>query len=105
MVMGFDIQKMMKQAQQMQEKMNKVQEELAQLEMTGSSGGGAVVITCDGRGEIKSVKISKEAVEDVETLEELILAAIQDATQKANNLAQEKMSAVTQGLKIPGLPF
>lgn len=103
--MGFDIQKMMKQAQKMQEDMNAVQAELAEMTVTGSSGGGAVTVTCDGRGEIKSIKISPEAAEDVETLEELVLGAIKDATKQASDIAQQKMSAVTQGLKIPGLPF
>ncbi len=103
--MGFDIQKMLKQAQKMQEQMAGVQEELAKLEVTGSAGGGAVTIVCDGRGETKSVKIAKEAMDDAETLQELVLAAIRDSQKKASELAQEKMSGVTQGLKIPGLPF
>jgi nucleoid-associated protein EbfC len=103
--MGFDIQKMMKQAQKMQEEMNAVQEQLAEITVSGSSGGGAVNVTCDGRGEVKTIKISKDATEDVEMLEELVLGAIKDATKKANDLAQEKMSGVTQGLKIPGMPF
>ncbi len=103
--MGFDIQKMMKQAQKMQEQMATVQEELGHMEVTGSAGGGAVTVTCDGKGETKSVKISKEALEDVEMLEDLVLAAIKDASKKANDLAQEKMAGVTQGLKIPGMPF
>jgi nucleoid-associated protein EbfC len=103
--MGFDIQKMMKQAQKMQDQMNSIQDELGTVEISGSSGGGAVVITCDGRGEVKGVKITQDAAEDLETLEELVLAAIKDAHTKANDLAQQKMSSVTQGMKIPGLPF
>jgi nucleoid-associated protein EbfC len=103
--MAFDIQKMMKQAQKMQEQMNSVQAELANMEVTGSAGGGAVTFTCDGRGEAKAIKITQDAMEDVETLEELVLAAIRDASQKANDLAQEKMAGVTQGLKLPGMPF
>lgn len=103
--MAFDIQKMMKQAQQMQEKINAVQNELGTLEVVGSAGGGAVTMTSDGRGSIKTVKISQEALEDRETLQELILAAIQDVQRKAGELAQEKMSGVTEGLKLPGMPF
>jgi nucleoid-associated protein EbfC len=103
--MGFDIQKMMKQAQKMQEQMLSVQNELATVDVTGSAGGGAVTVTCDGKGDAKAVKISKEALEDPETLEELVLMAIQDAQKKAAEMAQSKMSGVTQGLNIPGLPF
>jgi DNA-binding YbaB/EbfC family protein len=103
--MGFDMQKMLKQAQQMQEQLNSVQEQLGSEEVTGSAGGGAVTVTCDGRGEVKGIKIQPEATEDVEALEELVLMAIRDAHTKANQLAQTKMSGVTQGLNIPGLPF
>jgi nucleoid-associated protein EbfC len=103
--MGFDIQKMMKQAQKMQEQMNSIQSELETMEVSGSAGGGAVTVVADGRGEVKSIKISKDAVEDIEMLEELVLAAIKDASKKASDLAQEKMSGITQGLKIPGMPF
>lgn len=103
--MGFDIQKMMKQAQKMQDEMNSIQNELGSMEVTGSAGGGAVTVTCDGRGDVKGIKISKDATEDVEMLEELVLAAIKDASQKASTLTQEKMSSITQGLKIPGMPF
>ena len=103
--MGFDIQKMMKQAQKMQEDMNKVQSELGDVEVTGSAGGGAVTVTADGRGDVKGVKISKEALDDPEMLEDLVLAAIKDALKKANDLAQDKMSSITQGVKLPGMPF
>lgn len=103
--MGFDIQKMLKQAQKMQEQLNSVQEELGHQEVTGSAGGGAVVVTADGRGEVKAIKIQPEATEDVEALQELVLMAIRDAHTKANELAQQKMSGITQGLNIPGLPF
>lgn len=101
----FDVGKMMKQAQKMQEDMNRVQEELGTMSVTGSAGGGAVTIVSDGRGDIKSVTISKEAAEDVETLEELVLSAVKDALKQANELAQTKMSGITQGMKLPGLPF
>lgn len=101
----FDIQKMMKQAQKMQEQMSAVQDELATMEVVGSSGGGAVTITCDGQGNAKSVKISPDALDDAETLEELVLAAIKDASQKTTDLTQSKMANVTNGLKIPGMPF
>ncbi len=103
--MQFDINKMMKQAQKMQEQMNSVQDELETIEVSGSVGGGAVTVTCDGKGEVKAIKISPDALEDAESLEDLVLMAIQDAQKKANELAQSKMSSITQGLKMPGLPF
>ncbi len=103
--MGFDIQKIMKQAQKMQEQMAAVQDELQHIEVTGSAGGGAVTIVGDARGEVKSVKISKEAAEDLETLQDLVLAAIKDLNKKANDVAQDKMSGLTQGMQIPGLPL
>ncbi len=102
--MGFDPQKMLKQAQKMQEQLQAVQKELDDLQVQGSAGGGAVMITTDGKGQVKAVKISKEAAGDAEMLEELILAAFQDAQQKAAQMAQEKMSNVTQGLNVPNLP-
>jgi len=102
----FDIQKMMKQAQKMQEQMAKAQDELGTVSVTGSAGGGAVVVTANGRGEVSGVKITKEAASgDVETLNELVLMAIQAAHKNAGEIAQKKMGSITQGLKIPGLPF
>lgn len=103
--MGFDIQKMMKQAQKMQEQMATLQEQLGDMEVTGSAGGGAVSVKADGRGDIKSIKIAPEAMDDRETLEDLVLAAVKDAMTKANDLTQEKMSGITNGVKIPGMPF
>lgn len=100
-----DLGKIMKQAQQMQEKLLEAQNELAGVEVQGTAGGGLVKITLTGKHEVKSVTIAKEAVdpEDVETLEDLVLAACRDAISKANQLAQDKMNNATGGLPIPGM--
>jgi nucleoid-associated protein EbfC len=89
----------------MQAEMTKAQEELAKTLVTGSAAGGAVTVeaTCDQR--IKSVRIGKEAVDpdDLETLEDLVTVAVNDALSKANETAQKRMSSVTGGMRIPGL--
>jgi DNA-binding YbaB/EbfC family protein len=104
--MGFDMQKMMKQAQKMQQQMQDIQEELGGVEVTGSAGGGAVKITCNGKQEFKKVEISQDALsEDKESLEEMVLMALQDATRKVSEMAEQKMSSLTSGLNIPGLNF
>jgi hypothetical protein len=103
----MDINKMMKQAQKMQEAMLKMQEDLGSQTVEGTAGGGAVVVTATGGMEITSVKIKPEAVdpEDVETLEDLVLAAVKDALGKANALASNQMNSITGGLKLPGMGF
>ncbi len=103
--MGRDLQKMMKQAQKMAAEMQKAQEGLADVEVEGTAGGGAVTITMNGHKQVQSVKIDPAAVdpEDVETLEEMILSAIGDASAKAEQLAAQRMGALTGGIKIPGL--
>jgi hypothetical protein len=110
--MQQDFNKMMRDAQKslqkMQEDMAKVQEELAATTVTGSAGGGAVTVTCTGASEFTSVKLKPEAVdpEDIETLEDLILAAVKDASQKAQALMSEKTGGIARGLKLPpGLGF
>lgn len=106
-----DFNKMLRDAQKsmqkMQQDMAQMQKELADTSIEGTAGGGAVTVTCNGQQEFTAVKISKEAVdpEDVETLEDLVLAAIKDASQKAQSLVQEKSGAVTKGLNLPpGMP-
>jgi nucleoid-associated protein EbfC len=101
----FDMAKLMKQAQQMQKDIEGIQQELAQTEISGSAGGGAVTVVCDGRGDLKSIKITPEAMEDKDTLEDLILTAVRETLAKATELSQQKMGSVTQGLNLPGLPF
>lgn len=94
-----------KQAQKMQEEMEKVQEELEDKTVEATSGGGAVTVQVNGKKEIVSLKIQPEAVDpdDVETLEDLITVAVNDAVKQADEMMAEGMSAVTGGLNIPGL--
>jgi len=102
---------MMKQIQEMQTKMAQAQEELALVRVSGTSGGGMVSATMNGKQELLELKIEKEVIdpEDKEMLEELVVAAISQAREKAAEAQQEKLSAVTGGLPIPGmgggLPF
>jgi nucleoid-associated protein EbfC len=97
--------KLLKQAQELQAKMAKAQQELGELTMEASSGGGAVTITVDGQQNIHAIKISPEVVdpEDVEMLEDLILAAMHEAMEKSQTAAAERLGGLTGGLKIPGL--
>ena len=92
-----------KQAQKMQAEMEKVQEELEDKVVEGTAGGGAA--TANGKKEILSLKISPDAVdpEDIETLEDLVMVAVNDAVKKADDMMAEGMSAVTGGINIPGL--
>lgn len=95
-----------KQAQQFQEKLQNIQSELEQARVEGSSGGGMVRVIANGKQEIIELKIEKEVVnpDDVEMLQDLIIAALAQVREKASALQQEKMAALTGGLKIPGLP-
>ena len=95
-----------KQAQQFQEKLGKIQAELKQARVEGTAGGGMVRVIANGKQEVVELKIEKEVVnpDEVEMLQDLILAALAQAREKASALAQEKMLALTGGLKIPGLP-
>ena len=96
---------MMKQAQQLQSKMMKLQEELAEKTVESSSGGGMVKVTANGRQQILSIQIEKEVVDpdDVEMLQDLVLAAVNDALAKAQEMVSSEMSKLTGGLNIPGL--
>ena len=98
-------QRILKQAQELQAKLAKIQQELANTNIEATSGGGAVKVTINGQQEIQSVKILPEVVnpQDVEMLEDLVLAAIKDAYTKSQELASQKMGGLTGGLKIPGL--
>lgn len=97
--------RMLKQLQQMQNKMARAQEELANETVTATAGGGAVTVEMNGHHEVVSVKLDPAAVDpnDVEMLQDMVLAAFNDALQKAQDLAQQKMSAITGGLNIPGM--
>lgn len=101
---------LMKQAQQMQQKMTEMQAKLAETEVTGSAGGGMVQITLTGKGDMKKIVLEAQAVDpdDKETLEDLILAAHNDAKQKAEAMMATEMQKVTGGLSLPPglkLPF
>jgi nucleoid-associated protein EbfC len=93
---------LMRQAQQAQEAMKRMQAELAQAEITGEAGGGMVKITLNGKHEARRVEIAAEALqESKDFLEDLVAAAINDATQKLERNAQDKMSKVAGGLNLP----
>ena len=96
---------LLKQAQQMQQRLSKVQEELEQATVEGSAGGGVVKVVATGKLKIQSVEIAPDAVDptDVEILQDLVQAAVNEAMDKAQTLAQERMASVTGGLNIPGL--
>jgi hypothetical protein len=95
---------MLKQAQQMQEKMQRIQDQIAQAEIQGASGGGMVHVTLTGKGEMRALKIDKSLVDpqDIEVLEDLIIAAVNDARTKLDHYTAEEMGKVTQGLPLPG---
>lgn len=96
---------LMKKAQQLQEKMAKLQEELGEKTVETSSGGGMVMVVANGKQEIISIKIDPEVVDtdDVEMLEDLVLAAVNDALYQAKQMVNEEMTKLTGGVKIPGI--
>ena len=96
---------MMQQAQKLQQKLAEAQEELGNLTVEGSSGGGAVKVTVNGHQKMLSVKISPEVVnpDDVELLEDMVLAALNEAITKSQEAAAAQLGGLTGGLKIPGL--
>jgi DNA-binding YbaB/EbfC family protein len=100
---------MMKQVQKMQAKMEELQAELESATVEGTAGGGMVKVVANGKGEVVSVTIDPEVVdpEDVEMLQDLIVAAINQAKEKSSELQSEQMSKITGGINIPGLnlPF
>ena len=101
---------LMKQAQAMQERMAEVQAQLETIEMTGVAGGGTVQLTLNGKGDLKKVTIDKALAdpEEVEVLEDLIVAAFHDARRKVSAHAEQEMQKLTGGLQLPGglkLPF
>jgi len=99
---GFgDLQKMLKSAQDMQERMQK---ELSQLRMEGSSGGGMVTVTMDGQKNLLGLKLNPEVInkDDVEMLQDLIMAAFNDAAAKVDGVLAQKLGSLGAGMKIPG---
>ena len=95
--------KMMRQAQQIQNRLTKAQEELEAMIVHGSAGGGVVRVSMTGKHEIISVIIEPEAAEDLELLQDLVAAAVNDAYTRAQEIAVEKMGALTGKMNIPGL--
>jgi len=98
----------MKQAQAMQENMQKMQEEVARMEVEGQAGGGMVKVLMTGRHDIKRVSIDDSVMDDKEMLEDLVAAAVNDAVRQVEKTSQEKMSGLTAGLNLPPgmkLPF
>jgi len=103
--MTKDLNKMFKQVQKMQAEMERIQAELAVKEVEGTAGGGMVKVVANGKMEIISVKIDKEVInpEDVEMLEDLVTAAVNQALENAQKMQAEGMAQITGGLQLPGL--
>ncbi|MDP3478578.1 MAG: YbaB/EbfC family nucleoid-associated protein [Desulfoprunum sp.] len=101
----MDIGSIMQQAQQMQEKMAKIQQDLAQLVLTGSAGGGMVQTRVTGQGEIISITIEKGLIapDEADLLQDLITAAVNDGLRKAKEAGKQAMGQLTHGVNIPGI--
>ncbi|HIX90803.1 MAG TPA: YbaB/EbfC family nucleoid-associated protein [Candidatus Agathobaculum pullicola] len=97
---GMNMQAMMKQAQKMQENMMKAQEEIAQMETTGTAGGGMVTATVTGTATLKSIEIKPDVVDpdDIDMLQDLVVAAVNEALKAANEKSQSQMNAITGGM-------
>ena len=104
---NMNMQQMMKQARKMQEQLAAAQENLAQVSVDASAGGGMVKVTMNGEMQLTSIKIDPEALDpaDVEMLEDMIVAAVNEARRSVAEQANRQMSAITGGLNIPGMPF
>ena len=98
--------KLMKQAQQLQAKMAKMQEELSEKTVEASAGGGMVVAVANGKQELVSIQIEQEVIDpdDAEMLQDLVMAAVNDALNRAKDMMNEEMGKLTQGMNIPGMP-
>jgi nucleoid-associated protein EbfC len=101
----MDLNSIMQQAKVMQEKMAKIQQDLGKKTITGSAGGGMVLVTVNGQGEILSTAIEKAVVDanEVEMLQDLVVAATNDALRKAKELSKQELAQLTGGLNLPGL--
>lgn len=104
---NMNMQQMMKQARKMQEQMAAMQENLSQTTVDASAGGGMVKVTVNGDMQIVSLKLDPEAIdpEDVEMLEDMITAAVNEAIRGIADVANKQMGSITGGLNIPGMPF
>ena len=99
----MSMNKMLKQAQQLQAKMEQIQKELETETVEATSGGGAVKVVVTGQQVVRSVTIEPEAAEDVEMLQDLVLTAVNEGIKKSQELAQQRLGELTAGIKIPGL--
>ena len=109
----MNMMNMMKQAQNIQKKLVDAQNELTNMSIEGTSGNGSVKVICDGKGQFKSIKLSAEAInpenpsvvssDDIEMLEDLVLAATNDALKKADELTAQTMGQFTKGMNLPGM--
>ena len=101
----MDMNQIMKQAQQFQQKLGEMQEELAQKQITATVGGGMVTATVNGKHELVALTIEKEVIDpdDPAMLQDLIVAAVNEAMKQAHNMIQTEMSKLTGGIKVPGL--
>ena len=97
-----DMQNMMKQAQQMQQRM---QEQVAAIRVEATAGGGMVSVKMDGQKNVLGVKIDPEVAGDVEMLQDLVMAAVNQAVVKSKELQQERINQLTGGIKLPNMPF
>ena len=104
--MGMNMQKMMRQMQKMQSDLAKVQAELEEMTVEGTAGGGVVTVVVNGHQDVQKIKIEPDTVdpEDVEMLEDLILAAVNDGLRKSRELSASEMEKVTGKMNFPGLP-
>jgi len=93
---------LMKQAQEMQKNMEKAQQEIANMQVTGEAGGGLVKVTMTGKHELVKVEIDDSLMDDKEMLEDLFAAAVNSATRRVEETSQERMSGLTQGMNLPG---
>ncbi|HEU0304556.1 MAG TPA: YbaB/EbfC family nucleoid-associated protein [Gaiellaceae bacterium] len=102
---NLDINKLMQQAQQMQQQMAQAQEQLASERVEASAGGGLVTVKATGNGELVEIKIDPKAIDpdDPELLEDMVLAAVNEALRSAQSLAQSRLGVLTGGLGLPGL--
>ena len=104
---GMNMQQMMKQARKMQEQLAQAQEEIKDVTVDASAGGGMVKVTVNGDIQLESITIDPAALDpdDVEMLQDMFVAAVNEAIRGVNELASKRMGAITGGLNIPGMPF
>lgn len=102
----MDMQKMLKQARKMQAQLAEVQDSLAEISVDATAGGGMVKATMNGAGELQSITIDPAALDpdDIELLQDMIVAAVNEASHNVSELANQRMSSVTGGMNIPGFP-